>query len=128
MDKATRSALSKAGAFVRRTARSSMKSRQGKKAGSYSAPGTPPNVHAGQLKDLLFFGFDPGNRSVVIGPVPFGKGEAPNLEEFGGSVPRRGRRGVVKVAKYPARPFMGPALQKEIPQMPARWANAVKSS
>lgn len=41
-------------------------------------------------------------------------------------VPKRIR--VSYPAKYPPRPYMGPALEKEIPFLPSRWANAVKAS
>lgn len=85
MSKATLRALSKAGAFIRTRARSSMRRR--KRA---STPGTPPSAHGGaQLKTLLFFSFDPSTKSVVVGPVPFARGEAPNLNEFGGQVQRK---------------------------------------
>lgn len=152
VDAATRRAMSKAGAYVRTAARSSMRRR--KKA---SAPGQPPSVHKGQLKNLLFFSYDQRTKSVVIGPVKFARGEAPNLEEFGGSATRARRviaprrkadpaqaaafrrrprtqnpiRTSVPTtnysAKYPPRPFMGPALAKEAPKFSGLWANAVKA-
>lgn len=112
--------LSKIGAFVRRRARSSMRRR--KKA---SAPGKPPSVHAGQLKDMLYFGYDPGTESVVVGPVRFAKGEAPALNEYGGQAQRR-RFGVVRTVTYPARPFMGPALKAEEPRLASMWQDSIR--
>jgi hypothetical protein len=123
MDKASKKALSKAGAFIRQTAKSSMRKR--KKA---SAPGSPPSVHVGTLKKLLYFAYDPAQRSVVIGPQAFAKGEAGPLNEFGGRALRRDRRTRQKhTVTYPPRPFMAPALAKELPKLPSRWANSVKS-
>ena len=74
----TRKVLSKFGAFVRRTARSSIRSRK-----KSSAPGSPPSSHTGLLKRLIFFGYDPSRRSVVIGPAPLRSTvEAPPLLEY----------------------------------------------
>jgi hypothetical protein len=123
MDKASKAALSKAGAFIRQTARSSMRKR--KRA---SEPGKPPSVHVGTLKKLLYFAYDPAQRSVVIGPQKFAKGEAGPLNEFGGRAVRRDRRTRQKrTVTYVPRPFMAPALAKELPKLPARWANSLKS-
>jgi hypothetical protein len=85
MDKATRAALIKAGSFIRRRARSSMGAKVKDKTPPRPA-GNPPRVRRGQLKNLLFFSYDPGARSVVIGPEKFGRGEVPRLHEFGGTV------------------------------------------
>jgi hypothetical protein len=158
MDKATRKALSKAGAFIRTRARSSMRRRK-----SASSPGSPPSVHKGTLKNLLFFSWDPATKSVVIGPEKFARGEAPNLNEFGGTVTRQrtvrvstrtgarklsaaqkaaflsklktgeislpqAKKVVTVKASYPKRSFMGPALKAELPNLPSRWANSVKGS
>jgi hypothetical protein len=121
-------ALAKAGAFVRRRARSSMRRRK-----KSSAPGSPPSAHSTDsvrtLKNILF-AYDRGRQSVVIGPVRLNGegGSVPALHEFGGSkvVEQRSFRGnrVVskRVARYPARPFMGPALQAEAPNFPSLWA------
>src|SRR5690554_2357245 len=60
---AERRVLSKAGAFVRKRARTSIRPRK-----SISAPGRPPHSHQGDLRRSIFFGYEPANRSVVIGP------------------------------------------------------------
>ncbi len=117
--------LSKAGAFIRRTAKGLMKS--GGKKGKVAAPGQPPRVHAGQLKDLLFFGFDTSKSTVVIGPVKFKEGEAPGLLEFGGTTTRKGRDGKPYTATYRGNPFMQPALNENLPKLPDLWANSVKA-
>ena len=123
VDAGTRRVLSKFGAFVRRTARSSIRKR--KKA---SSPGSPPSSHIGLLKKFIFFGYEPAKRSVVIGPVRLsqkGRGEAPHLLEYGGStkVEHRGKR---KRAKVRPRPFMGPAFEKEEPKLPAMWKDSIR--
>ena len=123
VDAGTRRVLSKFGAFVRRTARSSIRKRK-----KPSSPGSPPSSHIGLLKKFIFFGYEPAKRSVVIGPVRLsqkGRGEAPHLLEYGGStkVEHRGKR---KRAKVRPRPFMGPAFEKEEPKLPAMWKGSIK--
>lgn len=122
VDRATLSVLSKIGAFIRQAAKSSIRSRK-----AISKPGSPPSSHEGSLKRLIYFSYDPASRSVVIGPVPLhGKAEAPPLLEFGGTA-RRIRRGKARTVNYRARPFMGPAMQQELPKLPAMWANSVRA-
>lgn len=132
-----RRALSKVGAFVRRRARTLIRSRKrnprrGRKA-SLSRPGMPPISWAKPgIRDILFY-YDAKAKSVVIGPLMFnGTDDVPGFLEFGGSklitesrytdrqmgwqpgawkdgpVEQRTRR--VTVAP---RPFMGPALELE---------------
>lgn len=119
-DRATRQALSRAGAFIRTSAKHSIRPRKGT-----SQPGKPPFSHEGSLRRLIYFGFDAANVSVVVGPVRFKKGTAPHLLEFGGrgTVSRRGKS--VR-ATFRARPFMGPALVREAPKLPRFWAGSVK--
>ena len=123
VDAGTRRVLSKFGAFVRRTARSSIRKR--KRA---SRPGQPPSSHTGLLKKFIFFGYEPAKRSVVIGPVRLtqkGRGEAPSLLEYGGSTKVK-HRGTRKRAKVRPRPFMRPAFEKEQPKLPAMWRDSIK--
>ena len=142
--RANRQNLARAGAFIRVAARSSIRKRK-----TVSLPGNPPHAHEGSLKRLILFGYDEAAESVVIGPVAFKRGEAPHLLEFGGSVfARKGRlvrvtgrgrdrRGRYTKARhkrlatgtrltYAPRPFMGPALEQERPQLPKLWANSVR--
>jgi len=123
VDRATRKVLSKFGAFVRTTARHSIRKRK-----AISQPGNPPSSHVGLLKRLIFFGYDTSRRSVVIGPTPLrGEAEAPPLLEYGGRARRKDRKGKPVMATYKSRPFMGPALEKERPKLPALWAGSVKA-
>jgi len=120
--KATRKVLSKFGAFVRTTARSSIRKRK-----AISKPGQPPSSHVGLLKKLIYFGYDAGRRSVVIGPAPLnGTAKAPPLLEYGGQARLRDRKGKTVIATYRPRAFMGPAFEKEKRKLPALWANSVK--
>ena len=135
-----RKVLSKMGAFVRTRARSSMRKRK-----RSAAAGAPPSVHAGQLKNLLFFSWDDRTESVVIGTVPLsGDAVVPGLMERGGelTIPAiapggkratasqaaafkrmiasgaiaRPERTARKTVKYQAHPFMQPALEAERPR------------
>lgn len=124
VSKERRAALSRAGAFIRQTARQSIRTKKGS-----APPGKPPHAHTGLIRKILF-GYDPATESVVIGPVKLNKPtNAPNLLEFGGrtTVERRvrGRIRRRRVSVRP-RPFMGPALRKELPKLPRVWANSIR--
>jgi hypothetical protein len=122
VDAATRRVLSKFGAFVRRSAKSSIRKRK-----KPAPPGQPPSSHTGLLKKFIFFGYDADRRSVVIGPTRLnqkGRGEAPPLLEYGGKATLV-RRGKKKHVTYQARPYMGPAFEKEKPQLPAMWRGSI---
>lgn len=125
--KANARALGKAGAFVRRSARSSLRRR--KRA---SQPGQPPSVHSADsvktLKNILF-AYEPTRKSVVVGPVKLGGGaySVPAVHEHGGGATiRRGRRRRSVAVRYPKRPYMKPALDKEAPKFATLWAGQVR--
>ena len=122
VDRGTRRVLSKFGAYVRTTARHSIRKRK-----AVSEPGSPPSSHVGLLRKLIYFGYDGSRKSVVIGPTPLhGTAEAPPLLEYGGKARRRARKGGVVAATYRARPFMGPAFEAEKPKLPTLWAGSVR--
>ncbi len=125
VDKAKRLALSKAGAFIRTTVRHSIRTRKGS-----APPGTPPHSHTGLLKRFIFFGYDPTTESVVVGPARINRTTgAPHTLEFGGTTTvERRRKGKVRARKVRIAPraFMGPALEKERPNLPKTWANSVR--
>jgi len=130
VDRGKRQALSRAGAFIRRRARSSIRKR--KRA---SRPGQPPSSHTGLLRRFILFGYDRIRDSVVVGPVGFKRSRAPNVLEFGGRTtvetrPRkgRGRRKQKRVVRIASRPYMRPALEKEKSNLPAVWRNSVRAS
>ena len=121
-DKAARQVLSRFGAFVRRSARSSIRKRR-----KPSAPGQPPSAH-GTLLKLILFAWQPATRSVVAGPMDVsGKaGETPATLESGGRNIIREKGRPDRMGHYQARPFMGPALQQNLPSLPAMWRDSVK--
>lgn len=89
-DRATRRVLPRFGAFVRKTAKGSMR-----KAKKSADPGKPPKSHEGLLKKFLFFVYDRLRRSVIIGPALLnqlaggGDQPVPELLEEGGTAERR---------------------------------------
>lgn len=87
-----------------------------------SRPGEAPGVVAGQLKKFLFYvqHTEYGRPSVIIGPVRLeggsrNKGEVPSLHENSGTGLGSGFISV----RFPQRPYMGPAAEKAIPQVPS---------
>lgn len=112
MDDATYYYLSHQGGYVRKVARNSMK-----KAPGPSTPGTAPHRHVGLLWKLLLYAFDRLAMSVVVGPTalkgrqPYDNVTVPELLEYGGEAVHTTRKGRDVTATYPARPFMGPALE-----------------
>lgn len=136
-------ALAKAGSFVRRRSRSSLRKRR-----RVSQSGSPPSVHSSSkianVKNILYV-YDPRSNTVVVGPVKLNqhasvngsRSTVPELLEFGGTqriheerykasktgewYRRDLRRRVskdkvyrVRSARYEARPFMRPALAAEV--------------
>lgn len=96
-----------------------------------SRPGSPPYSRLGLLKKFLFFAYDPERRSVVIGPARLNQkiGDAPAALERGGRsriTAGRGRgRRVTRTVR--ARPFMGPAFEKEKPKLPDMWRDSIRA-
>ena len=139
VDRAERRVLSRFGAFVRRTAKQSIRRRK-----RVSQPGKPPSSHSGELKRMIFFAYDPIDRDVVVGPVRVvttagGKGNrnrrslgtlgdvrtVPALLETGGRVQRRTKSGT-RTLTYRPRPYMMPAFQKELAKMPDMLEDSVR--
>ena len=117
------------GAYVMTTAKRSIKKRN--KNRDPSLPGQPPK-DGGVLKKFIRFAYDKSTRSVVIGAelLP-GRTDAPEALEKGKSTSRLVRikgRFVRRVVSYQARPFMLPALEKRLPELPALWKNVIKRS
>ena len=145
VDRANRKNLSKAGAFVRTRARSSLRRRK-----KVSVAGQPPSVHSrdtfATLKNILF-GYDERTRGVVVGPVAVNgnKDRVPELMEKGGHALRKGTYAIERTKRgrqkkkltfqrirnarsvhYEQRPFMGPALARELPHILPLWRDSVK--
>jgi hypothetical protein len=99
----------------------------------YSDPGSPPFYRSGLIRHHrqsgIKFAFDLKTRSVVIGPskLPgWPNSKAPELHEHGGTVAFTGKSGKRRVHRYPPRPFMRPAFDKELKTLPSLWQNSVK--
>lgn len=137
VDDGTRRAMSKGLAYIRRRARSSIR-----RTRRSSLPGQPPRTHTSNpvvtIKNIQFQ-YDPASKSGICGPIKLHRQSrvrpvktVPATLEFGGKVmfqrgawapqqqgTRTGQRTrLVRVqqafaATYRARPFMGPALEKE---------------
>ncbi|MBX3404571.1 MAG: hypothetical protein KF699_14260 [Phycisphaeraceae bacterium] len=124
VDNAKRKVLSKAGAFIRTAAKTSIRKRK-----KSAPPGSPPHSHEGSLRRLILFGYDKAADSVVVGPVGFEKSAAPKVLEHGGEtvvLSRRGGRLTSRTVKIAPRPYMAPALEKERPQLPLLWRNSIR--
>jgi len=125
-DRANRRNLSKAGAFIRTTAKHSIRKRK-----AAAPPGSPPSLHTGLLRRFIFFGYERSRQTVVVGPMRLNQkaGTAPAALEHGGTsvvvegTRRRRRKRRVRIR---GRPFMGPAMTKEAPKFPKLWANSVR--
>jgi hypothetical protein len=100
VDRKTAKALATAGAWIRTTARNSIRSVPASKrfTAPASNPGEPPRSRVGYLKRFLFFVYEPAAKSVVVGPARIARATgAPATLEFGGTSkgeprPRRPRR------------------------------------
>jgi len=131
IDRVTGKALRGFGAYVRAVARRSLG-----KGNAVSIPGEPPTSRTGFLKNSIQFGTEMRGRRVVIGPVKkqgWSKRVTtlvPPLLEYGGltMMKRLGTspngRGGNRLARYRARPFMGPAFEKSLPKLPEIWQRA----
>lgn len=149
LDAATLEALSKSGAFVRRTAKGLIRNRK-----KVSKPGQPPSNRTGYLREFIYFAYDDKRQAVVVGPARLNGRAARNLAartlEFGGPVVFKEHLvadpagkvfwtvnvGVNKhlgqtrtgTATIQPRPYMMPALMKNLPKIPAQFANALTST
>lgn len=138
--------LYKAGAYVRKTARNSIKKGKTTKRTIFnsfgvaqtivenvsSRPGEPPRDFNGWRRT---FHFDVDNiaENVAIGPIA-GKHGIPPLHEYGGTgtvkwreIDRKGNWHTFRRSRsYPPRPTMQPALEKSKTTVSKFWTNAIK--
>ena len=78
VDRKKKQRLRQFGAYVRTTARQSIR-----KTKATSKPGDPPKSHHGALRDLIYFAVSELGDNVTIGPLPFRKRISP-IVEYGG--------------------------------------------
>ncbi len=112
MDRKGQKCLSSAGAFGRTVMKRGMRRRK-----PVSEVGGYPSSHSGELRNLIYFGYDAASKGVVIGPTLFttkrgsgGSQTVPQLLNEGGRVtrivtPRRGKSRRV-IQTYRPRPFV----------------------
>ncbi|MBN9521081.1 hypothetical protein J0H58_21610 [bacterium] len=115
-------AFSKAGAFIRQRARTSIRRRK-----KSSPPGQPPSAHHPTGLKLIFFAWSEADETVVVGSVQFKGARGPKLGakllEHGGDATVQGKRGPRRLT-YRGNPFMKPAALAELP----KFAGLFKSS
>lgn len=125
LDKKTRKALIRFGSFTRRSAQFSMRN-AGKGKANSAKPGEPPRAHGNkELKRFIFFSYDPAKKSVVVGPIRFGKTanqHVPLLQEQGGKKSILTRSGRVANLMYAKHPYMKPAAEKNRGVIAAAYA------
>lgn len=125
MDQAYVAWLKRMGAYIRRDANRSMRTDRSKKQRP-SLPGRPPKSRVGYLKEFNFFIFDQSEQAMYVGPILLGSkvigDTVPGVHEHGGVLknPRSRRR------QYPARPFMGPAADKNLKPRVDELRNSMK--
>lgn len=105
-------ALDHAAAAIRLTARRSIR-----RSDKYSDPGTPPNTRKGQLLEAILYAVEKDAGAAVIGPTWDMMGVSATTHEFGGEY---------MGGHYPARPFMGPALEAIRPRLPSFWEASIR--
>jgi hypothetical protein len=81
-----------------------------------SPAGTPPHTRRRQLKRAIRFDNDRQAQEAVVGPMASLVGEAGRAHELGEEF--RGH-------DYPERPFMAPALDKNLDRFAGDWAGAI---
>ena len=108
-EKAARRAFAKAAYRIFRDAQASIQ-----RSTEPSAPGQPPHTRRGQLRRAIRY--DATKDGAVIGPLASMVGDAGAAHEFGGAFRRE---------QFPARPFMGPALERELDNFVGEFAGSI---
>ncbi len=85
-------------------------------------PGRPPRNQTGLLKRTIFFWYDAPSESVFIGPSRLYSFDRMGALEHGGLTQSAGG----KLTRIHAHPFIGPALDEEVPKLDEMWRNSVR--
>jgi hypothetical protein len=126
--KAERKVLSRIGAFLRSDIRQNIRNRR-----RPSRQGEGPTNQTGILKNFTTFDYDPANHSVVAGPKKLSgmtSEDCPFVLEHGGMIKtsariRRLNKNAPSMAYISARPYVRPALNKNINIIPEQWRDAI---
>jgi len=108
-DRAARNVFAKAAFRIFRDAQASIS-----RSSTPSAPGSPPHTKRGQLKRSIRY--DATKDGAIIGPKASMVGTSGEAHEFGGEY-----RG----GSFPERPFMGPALSRELDQFAGEFSGQI---
>lgn len=108
-DRAARRAFAKAAFRIFRDAQSTIQ-----RSDEPSAPGEPPHTRRGQLRRSIRY--HATKDGAVVGPLGSMVGEAGAAHEFGGEH---------KGQTYPERPFMKPALDRELTNFAGEFRGSI---
>ncbi|HJS06195.1 MAG TPA: hypothetical protein VJ809_01000 [Pirellulales bacterium] len=81
-----------------------------------SPEGTPPHTRRRQLKRAIRFDYDKADQSAVVGPMASIVGESAAAHELGGDFHGQ---------EFPERPFMVPAMEKNLDRFAGDWAGSI---
>lgn len=111
-DKASFKNLGHAAASVRKTAIKSIK-----RSVKPSRRGQPPHTRrARKLPRAIYYAAEKDKLSSIVGPVASRVGTVGEAHEFGRTYMGQ---------DFPARPFMGPALEENLDRIPSYWAHSI---
>lgn len=108
-ERAARRTFARAAYRIMRDAKASIE-----RSADPSSPGDPPHTRRGQLRRAIRY--DATKDGAVIGPLASMVGDAGAAHEFGGEFRRE---------QFPARPFMGPALERELDNFAGEFAGSI---
>lgn len=103
--------LSRSAFLIRRVARAQFVRRRGR-----AKAGSPPHTRRGKLPRSILYYVDRQREEAVIGPAAHLAGKSGKPHEHGGKY-----RG----ARYDERPFMGPALEAMLDQIPGQFSGLI---
>lgn len=132
--------LGEAGQLIMRLARASIITTKK----TPSAPGRPPHTRQGKLRKAILYAVERSAFNVVVGPSAAVFATIGEVHEYGGKLSKRyynrrlylgnapstAKEGQVgskasRIATYPARPFMQPALDAAQPKIPLLWRDSI---
>lgn len=97
-----------------------------------SRPGDPPHSHTGALREGIDYVYDPDTQSVIIGAGKLSgqAADVPAILEVGGQsriTYRRGRYFRTRSITIAPRPYITPAYNAELQQLPPHWQDTIRN-